>query len=339
MYTYQEISEQANKMKETYEILNKQKFKKESRDMHYFIGCGTSFYLAISAAKYFQSVTGQFASAVPASEIFLNPDVYFTENKTYKVVVISRSGTTSEAVAALKFINKQPNTSSFAVTCFEESPLAELADEVIALEHINEKSVVMTQSFTNMLYALQLYTTKLMDAKEDWTELKEIPRAVGDLLLMQDSVKRFAAELTYKRFIYLGASYYNGLAKEVTLKLKEMTQTECESYSNLEFRHGPISIVDDKTVVVVMSQKQTEDLDQDLVKDIQKLGGKVLALGPYSETFEADYTLTIGQEISDRNRLVLYVPLLQYLAYYRALRLGYDPDKPKNLSQVVELNL
>ncbi|KGA99042.1 glucosamine--fructose-6-phosphate aminotransferase [Alkalihalobacillus alcalophilus ATCC 27647 = CGMCC 1.3604] len=326
-------------MKDTYEIINKQKFKKESVDMHYFIGCGTSFYLAISAAKYFQSVTGQFASAVPASEIFLNPDVYFTENKTYKVVVISRSGTTSEAVAALKFINKKTNTSSFAVTCFEESPLAELADEVIALEHINEKSVVMTQSFTNMLYALQLYTTKLMDAKEDWTELKEIPRLVGDLLLMQDSVKRFAAELTYRRFIYLGASYYNGLAKEVTLKLKEMTQTECESYSNLEFRHGPISIVDDRTVVVVMSQKQTEDLDQDLVKDIQRLGGKVLALGPYSETFEADYTLTIGQEISDRNRLVLYVPLLQYLAYYRALRLGYDPDKPKNLSQVVELNL
>lgn len=116
-----------------------------------------------------------------------------------------------------------------------------------------------------------------------------------------------------------------------------MTQTECESYSNLEFRHGPISIVDKETVVILFTQKETKDFDQALIKDIQKLGGFVGVIGIASADLEADLIIRLSEEIDDLNRLVEVVPYFQLLAYQRAIFKGYDPDKPRNLTQVVSL--
>lgn len=339
MYTYKEITGQAEQLKTTFDIVQNQTFKEYDTDMTLFIGCGTSFYLAHSAARYFQEVTGGFAASLPASEVFLHPETSFVKNKKYRVIAISRSGTTSEVLEALKTIKNMKNVMTIAVTCSSTNEMAELADEVIALDHVIEKSVVMTQSFTNMLYALQLYSVKLADSKADLLELSQIPELVEQLLVEQDEIKKVGDHLAFTRFMYLGSGIYNGLAKEATLKLKEMTQTECESYSNLELRHGPISIVDEKTVVVLISQSKTNQLEASLVKDIQQLGGSVLGLLPEGHTIGENFTISIPGELSDRNRLVLYMPQLQLLAYYRAVRLGYNPDEPRNLTQVVKLSL
>ncbi|TCP22332.1 glucosamine--fructose-6-phosphate aminotransferase (isomerizing) [Scopulibacillus darangshiensis] len=339
MHTDHEILDQANQLQITFNEVINQSFENNQYDMHLFIGCGTSFYLAASAARYFQAVTGEFAVALPASEIFLDTDSVLSGNKKYQVMAISRSGTTSEIIAALKFLQGRPNVETLSITCHGESEIAKLSDQSIALNHINEKSVVMTQSFSNMLYALQIFAAKKAASAKDLDELKAVPKLTGSLLDNWEKTKEVADQLSYQRFVFLGSGYYNGIAKEATLKLKEMTQTECESYSNLEFRHGPISIVDASTVVVLLSKPETEALDQDLVRDIQKVGGKVLTIGPVSETFTSDYTIQLEASLANRNRLVLYIPHLQLLAYHRAIKLGYNPDQPRNLTQVVTVNL
>ncbi len=339
MHTFNEITSQATQLERTYEVVSGQTFIDKKVDMYLFVGCGTSFYLAAAAARYFQTVTGHLAQALPASEIFLNPESAISENKSYHIITISRSGTTSEIIAALELLQKRKNISTMAVTCHGNSPMAKLADESVALDHINEKSVVMTQSFTNMLYALQLYAAKQASSQKDLAELRHVPKEAEKLLEHANQTKEIASSSAYQRFVFLGMGMFNGIAKEATLKLKEMTQTECESYSSLEFRHGPISIVDQTTVVVMVTQAKTEKFDQDLVNDIQKLGGKVLTIGPVSEAFSSDEHIQLNEAISDRNTLVLTVPHLQLLAYHRAISLGLNPDQPRNLTQVVTLKL
>lgn len=337
MYTYNEIMKQAQQLGKTKEIVQSLTFNEEAVDIALFTGCGTSYYLAIAAARYYQSATGEVAVAVPASELFLHTDTHILSNKKYNIIGISRSGTTSEIIMALEHLNGAENIRTMAVTCNGDTPMAEVADEVIALNDISEKSVVMTQSFSNMLYALQLYAAKISQRVEWMNQLEKIPALVKIALGNGEQLKQVTEDLTKKRFIFLGSGAYNGLAKEATLKLKEMTQTECESYSNLEFRHGPISIVDKETVVILFTQKETKDFDQALIKDIQKLGGFVGVIGIASADLEADLIIRLSEEIDDLNRLVEVVPYFQLLAYQRAIFKGYDPDKPRNLTQVVSL--
>lgn len=337
MHTFIEIMNQAEQLKVTFDVLNNMEFEKNEVDQVLFTGCGTSFYLASSAAKHYQAVTGELATAVPASELFLHTSTIIVPQKKYLIVAISRSGTTSEIILALEHLKGNDDIRTLAVTCNKETPMAEAADQVIPLDHVSEKSVVMTQSFTNMLYALQLYAAKQAGSSPDFEELKRIPGIVETALTDENCTKALADDLTKTRFIFLGSGSYNGLAKEATLKLKEMTQTECESYSSLEFRHGPISIVDKSTAVVLLSQQETVAFDQDLVKDIQRLGGHVLAIGPINNDFHADETVVLTDRISDRNRHAVYMPALQLLAFQRAIRLGFDPDHPRNLTQVVKL--
>ncbi|MFJ8515609.1 SIS domain-containing protein [Lysinibacillus xylanilyticus] len=337
MHTYNEIMKQAQQLDKTKEIVQSLTFNEDAVDIVLFTGCGTSFYLAIAAARYYQAATGEVAVAVPASELFLHTDTHILSNKKYNIIGISRSGTTSEIIMALEHLNGSDNIRTMAVTCNGDTPMAEVANEVIALNDISEKSVVMTQSFSNMLYALQLYAAKISQRVELMNQLEKIPALVKTALDNGEQLKQVTEDLTKKRFIFLGSGAYNGLAKEATLKLKEMTQTECESYSNLEFRHGPISIVDEATVVILFTQKETKDFDQALIKDIQKLGGFVGVIGIASADLEADLIIRLSEEIDDLNRLVEVVPYFQLLAYQRAIFKGYDPDKPRNLTQVVSL--
>lgn len=338
MYTYNEIMAQGQKLERTKDIVQLMTFNKDTVDVVLFTGCGTSYYLAIAAARYFQTVTGAFAIAVPASELFLHTDTFILTHKKYLIIGISRSGTTSEIIMSLEHLNGAKNIRTMAVTCNGDTPMARLSNELIALNDISEKSVVMTQSFSNMLYALQIYAAKISGRVDILEQLEKIPALVQSALGNGQQLTQVTEDASKKRFIFLGSGAYNGLAKEATLKLKEMTQTECESYSNLEFRHGPISIVDKETVVIIFTQNKTKEYDQALVKDIQKLGGFVVIIGIASEELEADLILKLSAEVDDLNRLVEAVPYFQLLAYQHAIFKGRNPDKPRNLTQVVKLS-
>ncbi|WML49082.1 SIS domain-containing protein [Neobacillus sp. PS3-34] len=340
LYTFDEIISQPTALEKTYKILNQFEVQADKEDLIYlFTGCGTSYYLAISASRYFQAVTGKVALAIPASEIFMFSNQVFAPGKKYKLIAISRSGTTSEIIQALKHIEGNEQVTTLAVTCNGDTDMVRLSNESISLDHINEKSVVMTQSFTNMLYALQLFSATISGDKEIWSELERIPALMEKVISEVDVLKQVAENEEFESFIFLGAGVYNGLAREATLKLKEMTQTQCESYSNLEFRHGPISIVNEKTAAIIFTMNDTKNLDGALIQDIRNFGGYTIAIGDIENEDFADKVVNIRSGLSDLNKTVLLMPVLQMLAYYRAIKLGLDPDNPKNLTQVVNVSL
>lgn len=304
-----------------------------------FIGCGTSSYLAQSAARLTQQMTGRVATAVPASEVFLADASVVPTGVPVIAIAISRSGTSSEVLIAVDHLRKlHPEIKIIAVTCHSTEALAQKADVTVALDFAAEQSVVMTQSFTNMLLAIQWMAAKSADRQDILDELAQLPDLLAEWI---PNAEEFAQKLgrneQLQQFVFLGLGNYYGLAAEGTLKLKEMTQTPCEYYNPLEFRHGPISIVTNHTAVVTLTGNQEFDHIDRLVTDIAQYGATTAVLQASGAHLSSDFCLALPGDLSDWSRATLYLPALQLLAYERAVYLGLNPDKPRNLNQVVIL--
>lgn len=342
--TYQEIKRQPVTWQKTIEtVLDKraaidQKFKGMCPEEVIFTGCGTSYYISITAAHHFQEMTGITAKAVPASEIFLTPDAVINKNKKSVLIGSSRSGNTTEVVQALEFVQKHQLADGVAITSNPKSKVADITANTIVLPHVQEKSVVMTSTFTNLLLASQLIAGIVSENDPYIAELKQLP-AIGEQVMTRaaSSAKATAEDTQYDQFIFLGLGAYLGLASEGMLKMKEMTQLYAEVFNPLEFRHGPISVVTEKTRVLLMSRSPMQGLERDLVTDLRQYGAGVTVIGDQLETFNDCETFDLQSELSDQSRAVLYLPFLQLLAYYRTIHMGLNPDKPRNLDQVVVL--
>jgi glucosamine--fructose-6-phosphate aminotransferase (isomerizing) len=303
-----------------------------------FIGCGTSLYIAQVAAHSFMELTGIAASAIPASEAFLSPASTVPRTGRVAAFIISRSGTTSEGLLAARALGEHhPHVTTIGVTCNAGTELAARCDLAIELPFASERSVVMTQSFTTMLLALQAVAALVAGDDALLAELATLPAAFADQIEESHALARELAAETFDTTIFLGLGPNQGLAEEGTLKLKEMTQSPCEAYNPLEFRHGPISIVTERTLVVLLEGEREARYLPDLERDLRRYGARVVAVGPHPETGASD-ALVVGAGLADLSRCALYIPFVQLLACERALALGLDPDRPRNLNQVVVLD-
>lgn len=302
-----------------------------------FIGCGSSYYLGLIGASLVNN-RRLFGYATPASELFLSPDSIPSIHPEI-IVPISRSGKTTETIKATeKIIKENPKSSVVSITCSENAPLGGLSDITIVSQKGKEENVVMTKSFSSMLTALECLVG-LSATKDIMKDFRKLPE---DCQLVLDRSERVAKEIGEKtkleKFVFLGTGEYYGLASEAVLKIEEMTLSWSEAHPPFEFRHGPRSIVDEKTLVTIFcSNRGGRELKQ-LVKEIDSLGGETLTIGRGRdvEDLESDYQVEIPPGPRFTN-LPLYIVPIQFLGYYRAINLGLDPDRPRNLEQFVTL--
>lgn len=343
-HTYQEIGNQPHAWRETITDIPQQwstisnQIEIKSITHALFMGSGTSLYIAQSAAKCFMEVTGITSTAIPTSEAFLSPASSVPANGQVVAFIISRSGTTTEALLAVRHLRENwSNVVTIGVTCNEGTDLETVSHHCLTLPIAHEVSVVMTQSFTTLLLALQVVASIIADDATLQAELGRLPDAFEHFLADTETLAQTIGELPdVGMFIYLGLGPYHGLAEEGTLKLKEMTQTPCEAYNPLEFRHGPISIVDDRTVVLLLEGDREAAYMEAVERDLQRHGAQLVAIGPRASNL-AEYALVVGTGFSDLARSVLYMPFAQLLGYYKAVASGLDPDAPRNLNSVVVL--
>ncbi len=140
-----------------------------------FVGCGTSYYLAEAAAGSWTALTGQAARAIPASEILLFPALALPRVGDLQAVVISRSGSTSEAVRAAVLLKEKHRVPTIGITCSAKSPLEAACELTIPISAAEEKSTVMTRSFTSMLLVLQYLAASKGGAKDFCASLETLP--------------------------------------------------------------------------------------------------------------------------------------------------------------------
>jgi glucosamine--fructose-6-phosphate aminotransferase (isomerizing) len=145
--------------------------------------------------------------------------------------------------------------------------------------------------------------------------------------------REIGKDLGFDRFYFLGSGIRYGLACEANLKMKEMTLTHSEPFHFLEFRHGPMSMVNEKAVVVGLVSEKNSSHEQAVLNEMEALGGRTLSLA------EANADVPFDSRIPEIGRAVLYLPVLQLMAFHRSLAKGLNPDRPKNLTAVVQLNL
>ena len=298
-------------------------------------GCGSTHYLAQSGAALLQLVTGRNSRAVPASEILINPQMCFSQSENQKLLIaISRSGSTSETIKAVEFFKREQLGKVIAITNYGKEPLAGLADLAYVISEGQEQSVAQTRSFASMyvcMTALCLAAAGLEAERQSMAVLSEL----GATLLQQSEtyVRCLGENLQLDRFYFLGNGPRYGLANEVSLKMKEMTLSHSEPFHFLEFRHGPISMINENSLVIALLSEDGRTLEEQVLKDVRKLGGHVLTVA------EKNADISFNSGISELARNVLYLPALQLLAYYRSIAKGLNPDQPHNLTSVVRLEL
>jgi fructoselysine-6-P-deglycase FrlB-like protein len=255
------------------------------------IGCGSSLNVARCYATLREAAGQGETDAFPASEVPLT-------RRYDRLVFISRTGTTTEVLDALRNAPRDRGVRTVAVTADPEAPLAREADQVIWLDFSTERSVVSSRIITSSLVLLRAHLG------EDVGELpgqaaRELARPLPPGLAERSE------------FTFLGHGWAAAVADEAALKLREASRTWAESYPAMEYRHGPISVSDENTVVWALGE-----VPSDLLADAGRTGATVIAAAcdPLAGLIGA-----------------------QRLSVLLAERKGIDPDQPRALARSVIL--
>ncbi|MFE9096870.1 SIS domain-containing protein [Streptomyces sp. NPDC007264] len=210
------------------------------------VGCGTSFFMAQSAAVLRERAGQGETDAFAASE--------FPYGRAYdRVVALTRSGTTTEVLELLGRLGGGTRTT--AITADPRTPVADVADDLVVLEYADERSVVQTRFATTALTVLRAHLGLHRDAVvADARTALELPLPEGLAGCSQ--------------FTFLGRGWTVGLAHEAGLKMREAAQAWTEAYPAMEYRHGPISITTSGTATWMLG-----DAPEGLAEQVRETGG------------------------------------------------------------------
>ncbi len=309
-------------------------FAAAAADQIVVTGCGSTYYLALTAASLLRNC-GFDACAHPASEVLLFSDGIFLPKRRYALITVSRSGTTTETVRAQEAFKSKIGGTVFTVTCASDSPLARGAELVIAIDSASERSVAQTRSFSSMAVVLGQMAGAL--AGHNCSESARLPAICMHVIESYGELaERLGRDGSIERFFFLGADALYGIACEAMLKMKEMSLSYSEAFHTLEFRHGPMSMVNENALVVGLISSSCAGHEIQVLEEMREMGAKILAIGARPTDFE--HKIVLPDDLPTWNSPVLYLPALQLLAYHRALFNGQNPDQPQNLSAVISLD-
>jgi glutamine---fructose-6-phosphate transaminase (isomerizing) len=303
-----------------------------------FVGCGTSFYLALAAAATWSLLTRETACAVPASEILLFPELL---PALCRPILISRSGHTSEIIEAGNLLKENNRPVTLVITCGTGAPIEELSPRVLRLPNADEKSTVMTRSFTSMLLALQMLAAEREGASEFDAGIRALANQTEPKLPEIDSaIQHLVQSHRFEDYVFLGQGPFYGIAQEAMLKVKEMSCSYAQCFHTLEFRHGPKAIVSPETLVTFFLSQSGFESEVAVLRETKDLGATTLVITNYASPgvrASADYLIEFALRVPEAARAAAFVIPGQLLGFHTGIRKGFDPDNPRNLSRVVML--
>lgn len=307
-------------------------------------GAGTSAYVGETLLPYFRKIYDERKwnfNAIATTDIVANPLAYLHKEVTTILVSFARSGNSPESVAVVDLAKDiVEELYQITITCAEEGKLAQQAhgDErnLLLLQPApsNDAGFAMTSSFTSMMLTALLVFDKadLVAKAEKVSALMTLSQEVLD---SAEAIQEIVS-LDYNRVIYLGAGPFFGLAHEAQLKILELTAGQVATMyeSPVGFRHGPKSLVNEKTVVVVFgsTDSYTKLYDLDLVREVagDEIARKVILLTDQKEDLEnVEQVIFSSQQLADDvYRVFPYIVYGQLFALLTALKVKNRPDTP-----------
>ncbi|MBO0794546.1 MAG: SIS domain-containing protein, partial [Ktedonobacteraceae bacterium] len=266
------------------------------------------------------------------------PETIVEPDNNSLLITVSRSGRTTETIQATRAYRRNQRGSVLSIGCYEDVELVTLSDLALTIAEGQEESVVQTRSFSAMTVAAQAAGAVLAN-EHQFLAMQELP-TLGEQIIStyHDLARQLGQDERFERFYFLGSGMQYGLASEANLKMKEMSLSYSEAFHFMEFRHGPMSMVNERTLVVGLLSDSASAQELAVLREMRALGGQTLVLSDQPVPAEAaDHQVNFNSQLPDTARAVLYLPVLQLLGYYRALKNGQNPDQPHNLTAVIVL--
>jgi glucosamine--fructose-6-phosphate aminotransferase (isomerizing) len=309
------------------------------------IGCGTAYHSCLIAKYWFEELTKLDVAIDIASE-FRYRNNRFKKDNLY--IFVSQSGETADTYAALDLCNKNSMKTCCVVNVIESS-IARDSNFVLPIHCGPEIGVASTKAFLGQMLVLYILVLKLGILRKDLNkdlyldkikDLKELPKLVEKTLLTENKIQTVSSTFTEaKGSMFLGRGFSYPIALEGALKLKELAYVHAEGYPAGEMKHGPLALIENGMPVVVLAPR--DSYYPKTISNMQEViarGAKVLLITNKSkdEVVSENIWETIEVENTNDDLLpfLLTIPL-QKLAYYSALKKGYDIDKPRNLAKSV----
>lgn len=306
--------------------------------------CGTAYHSGVVAKYAFEKIARMKVDVDVASEFrYRNPIL----DKDDIFIVVSQSGETADTLSALR-LAKQNGLKVVAITNVVGSTVSREADDVIYTLAGPEIAVASTKAYTTQvlcMYLLAIKAGKLRgtlsdeDASKLLSELETIPAKVQEILDGKDVIQKFAStQFNKDKIFYIGRQFDSATSLESALKLKEVSYMHSEAFAAGELKHGPIALIDDKTLVVAIASEPSlyDKIGSNMV-EVKARGATVLVITQDSgDAFKgkADEIFRIPECSSTLASLLTVIPA-QLFAYYCSILKGIDPDKPKNLAKSV----
>lgn len=313
-------------------------------DQVYIVACGSAYHVGVAVQYVIESLTSLQVRVELASEFRYRK---MTLNKKSLVIVISQSGETADTLAALREAKNQ-GIKTLGIVNVVGSSIAREADNVFYTLAGPEISVATTKAYSTQLVAGYLLALQFSKARGEIEELKyeeylaeiyTIPDKVERILEDKERIQWYSNKLinvSDSFFIGRGVDYAIGM--EGSLKLKEISYIHSEAYAAGELKHGPISLIEDGTIVIsVVTQTALTEKTVSNMVEVKSRGAKLMAVtmaGNYFLEDLAEFTCYIPH-IEPLFAGSLSVIPLQLLSYYVSVGKGYDVDKPRNLAKSV----
>lgn len=339
--TVKQLAEERDRIESFFQQIS----EKHERVRVIFTGAGTSAFIGETIYPYvrqFIRKKGWEVEAISTTNITATPYYYLDKDIPTIMVSFARSGNSPESIQTVKLGEQLlDHFYEVSITCNKDGALAkrERTPEeqlvIVLPEESNDKGLAMTSSYSTMvLTALYVFS----DQKDEIEKLVEQVSKAGQAMLetCEELIPKLVEE-DIAKLVYLGSGVYEGLSREAALKFLELTAGKYPTMfdTTLGFRHGPKSILDPKTMVVVYlsNHPYTRKYDMDMLKELYTTPerGPIVALtgiedpevGKYS-----DHHIVVKEELDDIWRAFAYIIFAQMFAYKKSLHSGISPDNP-----------
>jgi glucosamine--fructose-6-phosphate aminotransferase (isomerizing) len=307
-----------------------------------FVACGSSYYLSRTIAAQWTKLLQVACTAVPASELLFAPHEVIRRTGAQQVVLLSRSGKTTEVLRAAEWLKAAGTVRTLGVTCSGSSALEELCTHTLKLPWADEKSMVMTRSFTSLLLLFERLGANLTGDAGLASALDALPKKTTTWLSGNaDKIRALGTKRRFADFVFLGQGAHYWLAQEAALKMTEMSSSYAQAYHTLEFRHGPKSIASRETLITFLLSDAAAEEEMPLIGELKKLGAATLVVANRATPElrrHSDLLIELGLDEPEYARMALTAIPAQLLGLAVGLRKGLNPDTPKNLTRAVVLD-
>jgi len=294
------------------------------------VGCGTAYHASMYGSKVLEKAINIPCNAYIASELKYSPCI---ANENTLAIFVSQSGETADTLGCVDMLKKK-GAKTLGITNVEHSLLAQKCDKFLPVLAGKEIAVASTKAYIAQILVFYILSRFLKNKDYNLSDVHELTKYAKDMIKIDEEIINLI--LNQPRTFFIGRQLDSVTALESALKLKEITYKSAEGYPAGELKHGTIALIEENTPVIVFATgKGLIDKTITAGEEVKARGAKIILCSTKSDYDKADYFIKLPENINSELLPILSVIPFQVLAFEVSKKLGYNPDKPRNLAKSV----